>query len=95
MERKGNEREPSQVNVITLEVDPVEAEKLALASSQGELRLALRNFRDANRVATPGATIPSLLASDRLQERLRTGPTAKRRTVEVIKGGQVETRTWE
>ena len=93
MERKGNEREPSQVNVITLDVSPLDAEKLALASNQGELRLALRNFRDVDRIRTPGATIPSLLASDRLPERSGTGQTAKRRTVEVIKGGQVETKT--
>jgi pilus assembly protein CpaB len=95
MERRGNERDPSQVSVITLEVTPMEAEKLALASSQGELRLALRNVQDTDPVFTPGATIPSLLTSYRSPEGPRIAQPAKGWTVEVIKGGQVEIKTLE
>jgi len=60
-EKKG--KEPTSVNVITLEVMPEEAEKLALAATEGKLQLALRNFNDTDDVKTKGTTIPLLLAS--------------------------------
>jgi pilus assembly protein CpaB len=60
-EKKG--KEPTSVNVITLEVSPEEAEKLALAATEGKLQLALRNFSDSDDVKTKGTTIPVLLAS--------------------------------
>ena len=56
---------PNQVQVITVEVDVEEAEKLALASTQGRLRLALRNPLNAERVLTKGANVGSLLSSYR------------------------------
>jgi pilus assembly protein CpaB len=93
IERKGKQRKPSPVKVITLEVTPREAEKLALAANQGELRLALRNLHDANSVLTPGATIPSLLSSYRVPARKRTVKRPK--VIEVIKGGKVETLTFK
>jgi pilus assembly protein CpaB len=51
------------VDVITLEVSPEEAEKLALATKEGSLQMALRNFTDTRAVITRGATIPVLLSS--------------------------------
>jgi pilus assembly protein CpaB len=60
---KGNEQKPTNVDVITLEVTPEEAEKLALAANEGKLQLALRNFTDTGDVLTKGSTIPGLLAS--------------------------------
>jgi len=51
------------VDVITLEVAPDEGEKLALASTEGKIQLALRNFSDNESVATSGAKIPNLLGS--------------------------------
>lgn len=63
MESKGKEEKPSTVDVITLEVSPEEAEKLALAVTQGKIQLALRNFSDTDDVITRGVTIPTLLAS--------------------------------
>jgi pilus assembly protein CpaB len=63
METKGNEQKPTNVDVITLEVTPEEAEKLALAANEGKLQLALRNFTDTGDVLTKGSTIPGLLAS--------------------------------
>jgi pilus assembly protein CpaB len=65
MERKGKDEEPAQVQVITVEVDVEEAEKLALASTQGRLRLALRNPLNAERVLTKGANVGALLSSFR------------------------------
>jgi pilus assembly protein CpaB len=61
VEKKG--KEPTNVNVITLEVTPEEAQKLALAATEGKLQLALRNFSDTEDVRTKGTTVPILLAS--------------------------------
>ncbi len=63
IETKGKEEKPATVDVITLEVTPEEAEKLALSASEGKLQLALRNFNDTEDVLTKGTTIPTLLAS--------------------------------
>lgn len=63
MEKKEEEEKPTNVEVITLEVAPEEAEKLALAATEGRLQLALRNFNDTEDVLTKGTTIPALLAS--------------------------------
>ena len=49
--------------MITIEVTPEEAEKVALAASEGRIQLALRNFSDTGDVITKGTTIPTLLAS--------------------------------
>jgi pilus assembly protein CpaB len=63
VEKSGNREKPSQVDVITLEVTPEEGEKLALASSEGKLQLALRNSADTGDVVTKGTTFPSLIGS--------------------------------
>jgi pilus assembly protein CpaB len=63
IERKSKEEKPSNVDVITIEVTPEEAEKLALAVTEGRLLMALRNFTDSDDVMTKGMTIPILLAS--------------------------------
>jgi len=55
--------EPAPVDVYTLEVTADEAEKLALAASEGKLQLALRSPTDLYEVNTEGITIPQLLAS--------------------------------
>jgi pilus assembly protein CpaB len=55
--------EPAPVDVYTLEVTLEEAEKLALAASEGKLQLALRSVIDGDEVYTEGITIPELLAS--------------------------------
>jgi len=68
MERKGKDEEPKPVQVITVEVDVEEAEKLALASTQGKLRLALRNPLNSEKVLTKGANVGALLSSYRLKQ---------------------------
>jgi len=86
MERKGKDEEPKPVQVITVEVDVVEAEKLALASTQGRLRLALRNPVNTEQVLTHGATVRSLLTSYRpLKSKEESSDIIK---VEVITGNQ-------
>jgi pilus assembly protein CpaB len=61
--QKGKDEKASPVDVITLEVTPEEAEKLALAATEGKLQLALRNLKDSEEILTKGKTIPSLLTS--------------------------------
>ena len=92
IEKKGKDDKPSPVTVITLEVSPEEAEKLALATTEGKLRLALRNPQNTQSVLTSGATVDSLLASYQLQKstpvaRTPKAPPVKSITVDVIKGG--------
>jgi Flp pilus assembly protein CpaB len=93
MERKGKDEEPKPVQVITVEVDVEEAEKLALASTQGKLRLALRNPLNSEKVLTKGANVGALLSSYRPKQIEK--PTVKVKSesegdgtvrVELIKG---------
>jgi pilus assembly protein CpaB len=53
--------QPEVVKVVTLLVTPTDAEKLTLASREGLLRLAMRNYSDAKIVATKGIGLPDLL----------------------------------
>lgn len=61
--QKTKDEKAAPVDVITLEVTPEEAEKLALAATEGKLQLALRNMKDTEDVLTKGTTIPTLLTS--------------------------------
>lgn len=87
MVRMGKEDEPRPVRVITLEVTPEEAEKLALATTQGKLRMVLRHPLNDSKTLTAGATVDSLLASNRVAARSKA--KAMGQTVQVIKGGEV------
>jgi len=82
-EKNGSEKDPKPVQVMTLEVDIEEAEKLALASTQGKLRLALRNPLNNDKVLTKGANVASLLSSFRAKSAQDGQPKYH---VEVIKG---------
>src|SRR5271156_1337749 len=53
--------QPEVVKVVTLLVTPTDAEKLTLASREGLLRLAMRNYSDSKIVATRGIGIGELL----------------------------------
>jgi pilus assembly protein CpaB len=86
MERKGKDEEPKQVPVLTVEVDVEEAEKLALASTQGRLRLALRNPLNSVRVLTKGANVGALLSSYRPKQAPKTQGGEGGIRVEIIKG---------
>ena len=61
--QKNDKGEPMPVDVYTLEVTPEQAEKLALASTQGRLQFALRNLTDSEDVNTEGVTIAQVLNS--------------------------------
>jgi pilus assembly protein CpaB len=81
MERAGKQEKTAPVDVITMEVTPEEAEKMALAASEGKVMLALRNPTDTKGVATRGATVPVLLSSLGAPV---TKPTGMKRSVTVI-----------
>lgn len=53
--------EPKVVKVVTMLVTPEEAERLALASHEGALRLAMRNYNDSKIVLTPGTDVSGVL----------------------------------
>jgi pilus assembly protein CpaB len=59
-------REPDRgVRAVTLQVTPEQAEKLALASSEGHLQLVMRNSVDQADEQTHGANKSTLLSGDR------------------------------
>jgi pilus assembly protein CpaB len=66
--QRNEKGEPMPVDVYTLEATPEQAERLALAASQGRLNFALRNAIDSEDIMTRGATIPQLLASSSYYE---------------------------
>lgn len=67
MEVQDNKTKPRKVEVITVEVRPEEAEKLALAATEGKVTMALRSYANMEPVLTRGATLSTLLNSYRLQ----------------------------
>jgi pilus assembly protein CpaB len=89
--RESEDGTPVTVQVVTLLVSPAEAEKLALADSQGEIRLALRNTLDLESVETLG------VRASRLFDGIQRGPTrstvraavptARESAIEIYRGG--------
>jgi pilus assembly protein CpaB len=63
IERDTEEGKPMAVSVVTLLVDPIEAERLTLASTEGKIQLALRNPLDQTAPTTPGIKPGVLMAS--------------------------------
>src|SRR4029078_1642371 len=62
IERRGpDKKKPMPVSVVTLLVNPDEAERLTLASSEGKIQLALRNPLDKPAPPTPALKPPTLL----------------------------------
>src|SRR6185436_20004142 len=65
IDRPKDDREASAVRSVTLQVSPEQAEKLALASSEGRLQLVMRNSVDQEDEQTPGANKRTLLTGER------------------------------
>src|SRR6266545_5599862 len=59
-----NQREPSSVKAVTLQVTPEQAEKLVLAANEGKLQLVMRNYSDQEDTQTKGATGATLLSGE-------------------------------
>ena len=102
IERDTDKNKPMPVTVVTLLVNPDEAERLTLASSEGKIQLALRNPLDTQTISTHGVRPAALLGMTPVVRvatyRPRTpgllvpssapapAPVAERSTVEVIRG---------
>ncbi len=65
LEQDDKEGKPVQVTVVTMAVTPEQAEKLALASTEGKIQLALRNPLDTSTPETPGIRPALLLGTAR------------------------------
>ena len=63
IERDVENNKPVQVNVVTLLVNPEEAERLTLASTEGKIQLALRNPMDQTAPHTSGVRPAGLMGS--------------------------------
>ena len=100
--------DPVKVNTVTLAVTPEDAEKLALASADGDIHLVLRNFADSDKVKTVGISMDRLLWPERSAPApsparkvvKRAAPAAppaqpKTYTVEVIKGNTRSEQTFQ
>ena len=61
MEQDQEKGKPVQVTVVTLLVNPEQAERLALASTEGKIQLALRNPMDQGAPETPGIKTAALV----------------------------------
>lgn len=98
MEQDRERGKPMPVTVVTLLVTPEQAERLALASAEGKIQLALRNPLDGGAPETPGvrpavllgATRPAPAARPVARPAPRQAPTPEPPplTVEVIRGDQ-------
>ncbi|MEP6921526.1 MAG: Flp pilus assembly protein CpaB [bacterium] len=65
IDKPEKEREANSVKAVTLLVTPEQAEKLALASSEGKLQLVMRNSIDQGDEETKGINKRALLGGDR------------------------------
>src|SRR5690348_1103472 len=64
IDKPKDEREANSVKAVTLQVTPEQAEKLALASSEGKLQLVMRNQIDQGDEQTPGVNKRGLLSGE-------------------------------
>ena len=96
IERDTDKNKPVAVTVVTLLVDPNDAEKLTLAATDGKIQLALRNPLDKDAPATRGVR-PAVLVGmaappQRVVTRVVAGkpapppPPSADPTVEIIRG---------
>jgi pilus assembly protein CpaB len=63
IERDVENNNPVSVSVVTLLVDPEQAERLTLASTEGKIQLALRNPLDQTAPETPGIRPAALMGA--------------------------------
>jgi pilus assembly protein CpaB len=72
MEQDQEKGKPMQVTVVTLLVNPEQSERLALASTEGKIQLALRNPLDQTSPETPGVKTAALVGTARALAPSRT-----------------------
>ncbi|HUU84221.1 MAG TPA: Flp pilus assembly protein CpaB [Phycisphaerae bacterium] len=81
---KADNGKPELVNVVTLEVNPEQAEKLIFSAHEGRLQLALRNPGDSVVVETQSAGVADVFG--RRKKARRPGASRAVTTVEVLRG---------
>ena len=97
LERETDSSKPIPVTVVTLLVDPDQAERLALASTEGKIQLALRNPLDKDAPQTRGVRPSALLGAVRVSSPPPSAaapapppppppPVVEPPTVEIIRG---------
>ena len=96
IEQGEKDKKPIAVSVVTMLVDPEQAERLTLASTEGKIQLALRNPLDTATPVTPGIKTKALLGAQATTPRAIARPGTKvvvpvagpldLTTVEVIRG---------
>jgi pilus assembly protein CpaB len=67
LDTPSDQRQPTQVNAVTLLVTPEQAEKLVLAANESKLQLVMRNFGDQEDTQTAGANKNSLLSGETIK----------------------------
>ena len=91
--------EPMPVDVYTLEVTPKQAEKVALAASEGRLQFALRGVTDSEDSVTKAVTVPELLAHQRWSDQQKIAPknpvdSNKNVSRKRVNGNSVKKKRW-
>ena len=91
IDKPKDEREANSVKAVTLQVTPEQAEKLALASSEGKLQLVMRSQIDQGDEQTKGVNKRNLLNGDQAMpvpepgslksEQPKTAPVPRRSSV--------------
>src|SRR5439155_20333240 len=76
IDRETDKNKPIPVSVVTLLVDPEEAERLTLASTEGKIQLALRNPLDKTMPATHGIKPAALLGMPPVRTAVNRGRLA-------------------
>jgi pilus assembly protein CpaB len=79
IEQDQEKGKPMQVTVVTLLVYPEQSERLALASTEGKIQLALRNPMDKSAPETPGVKPAGLLGLTRPAAPARPASTVARK----------------
>ena len=65
IDKPENQRDANSVKAVTLQVTPEQAEKLAMAATEGKLQLVMRNSIDQDDEKTPGVSKRGLLTGER------------------------------
>ncbi len=80
-----NSGDPKVVNVVTLEVDPKQAEHLVLAAHEGRLQLALRKQGDEEIVRTRAVRAGDLYGG-------RANPKGSGKSIQLIRGNAIQNK---
>ena len=80
MEQDQEKGKPMQVTVVTLLVNPEQSERLALASTEGKIQLALRNPMDQTSPETPGMKTAALVGVARAAQPQRQVASSRPRS---------------